>query len=172
MTLALYNALPNVLWSLLSFFPVSFFCYHFMERRYLYTFICIALLAYLLPAQQLRRFEAASGRAFYRRLGVHWANNVTQHGTFINRVMRKKQSHYRRIRTRADAVRLLRATYANERFHWAALLFFLLSAIYAAIGHHFGWALLILAINVFYNLYPIWLQQYLRIRLERYLARS
>ena len=171
-SLALYNALPNVLWSLLSFVPVSVFCFQFMERRWLYSFICIALLAYLLPAKQLRRLEPASSLAFYRRLGVRWANNLTQHGTLINRVVRKRDSRYRRFRTRADAIRLLRATYGNERFHWATLLFFLLSALFAAIHHHLAWALLITLINVFYNLYPIWLQQYMRIRLERYLARS
>ncbi len=169
---ALVNALPSVLWSLLGFIPVSVFCYQFMERRCLYIFIGLALLVYAIPTSLLRRLQPSSEPVFYRRLGVRWANSVTQDGALVNRFIRRKDSRYRRLRSRADALALIRTTYMNERFHWAALLFFLLSSLYAAIDRRFGWALLLFVINVFYNLYPIWLQQYMRIRLERYLSRS
>jgi hypothetical protein len=30
-----------------------------------------------------------------------------------------------------------------------------------------GWAVVLILLNIGYNLYPIWLQQYLRVRLQR-----
>ena len=47
------------------------------------------------------------------------------------------------------------------------LVFFLLTTGYALARGHVGWAGLLTLLNVGYNLYPIWLQQYLRIRLGR-----
>ena len=45
------------------------------------------------------------------------------------------------------------------------VLFGLLSG-YAVAHAHLGWAALLLLLNVGYNPYPIWLQQYLRVRLR------
>ena len=48
------------------------------------------------------------------------------------------------------------------------LLFFLLASLYGITHGQPGWSLLITIINVVFNLYPIWLQQYIRVRLNRF----
>jgi hypothetical protein len=168
---ALLNAVPSVAWSLLGFLPVGVFWFEYLHRPWLYGSLLVSCVAYVLPTAQLRRLELRQGDAFYRRVGVPWANRLVQDGALVNWVLQRRAPGYRRFRSRADALRLLRGTYANERFHWAAFLFSVCSAVYAATKGLWGWSLGLLLVNILYNLYPIWLQQSVRIRLERYLSR-
>lgn len=164
---SLYNAATNVLWSLLAFAPVSIFCYRFMEPAWLWAFVVASVMALMVPVSMLRHLELSSTVTTYRKLGVHWVNHFVQHGTLINRLLKRRYPEYRPKRSRTWTVHLVQSTYVQERFHWAALLFFLLISMYG-IAHGFpGWALLITILNVVYNLYPIWLQQYIRVRLNR-----
>lgn len=166
----IYNAVPTVVWSLLGFLPISMFCYRFMERMWLYLFLFVSLLAYMLPTSQFSRLELSSEAAVYRQLGVHRVNRFVQDGRLVNDLLQRNHPHYRRILSHAAAVRLMRTTYFQERFHWAGFLCFLLSSLYA-LGHdHIAWALLLLLTNIIYNRYPIWLQQYVRVRLKRCFA--
>ncbi|RZK16155.1 MAG: hypothetical protein EOO56_20580 [Hymenobacter sp.] len=105
--------------------------------------------------------------AAYHRLRVPALNHLTQHGTVVNRLLRHRYPQYRHLPPRADLARLVRAPYQMERFRWVMLVFFLLTTGYAVALGHLGWAGLLTLLNVGYNLYPIWLQQYLRIRLRR-----
>ena len=165
--LSFYNAVPNVFWSLLGFAPVSIFCYRFMERMCLWAFVAISLLVIIVPASKLRHLELSSAATAYRRLGVYWVNGLVQDGSLVNQLLRRTYPEYRRMRSRTDSLYLLQNTYVQERFHWTMLLFFLLSSLYGITHGHPGWALLITISNVVYNLYPIWLQQYIRVRLNR-----
>jgi hypothetical protein len=164
---SLYNAALNVFWSLLAFAPVSIFCYRFMGRAWLLAFVVASLFALMVPASKLRFLELSSTLTTYRKVGVHWVNHFVQHGTLINNLLRRRYPEYGRMRSRTRTARLLQSTYVQERFHWTVLLFFLLASLYGITHGYPGWALLITIINVVYNLYPIWLQQYIRVRLNR-----
>ena len=59
---------------------------------------------------------------------------------------------------------LVAGSYHMERFHGVLLLFFALVSLYALAHGYSGWAALLVLLNVGYNLYPMWLQQYLRLR--------
>jgi hypothetical protein len=163
--LAWYNAVPNVLWSVLSLTPLVVFCYQYVARPWLYGLIALSLLTYAWPAAWLRRLQLSAAPTVYRQLRVPALNHLTQHGTLVNRLLRHRYPQYRHLPPRADAAKLVRATYHLERFHWVLLVFFLLTTGYALALGHVGWAGLLTLLNVGYNLYPIWLQQYLRIRL-------
>jgi len=92
--------------------------------------------------------ELSSTVTAYRKLGVHWVNHFVQHGTLINRLLRRRHPEYRRMRSRAGMQYLVQRTYVQERFHWTALLFFLLSSLYGITHGFLGWALLIAITNV------------------------
>jgi Glycosyl-4,4'-diaponeurosporenoate acyltransferase len=165
--LACCNAAPNVFWSTLAFVPLSIFCYQLMERFWLYAFGLLSLSAYIVPTSWFRHLELSSKPTVYRRLGVAWVNRFVQDGTLINGWLRRKYPQYRRIRSRTFAIHMARTSHYQERFHWAMFLFFLLCSLFAGVHKHMGWALILILTNVIYNLYPIWLQQYIRIRLSR-----
>jgi len=95
-------------------------------------------------------------------------NHFVQHGTLINNLLRQKYPEYGRMRYRTGTASLMQSTYIQERFHWTVLLFFLLASLYGITHGQLRWALLITIINVVFNLYPIWLQQYIRVRLNRF----
>ena len=157
----------NVLWSLLAFAPVSIFCFRFMEPALLWTFVAASAVGFIMPASTLRYLELGSTVTIYRRLGVHWVNHFVQHGTLVNRWVRRSYPGYQPMQFRTRIPHLLQSTYVQERFHWMVLVFFILSSLYAVADGHPVWALLITIMNVVYNLYPIWLQQYIRVRLNR-----
>ncbi len=164
--LAWYNAVPNVFWSVLGLTPISVFCYQHMARPWLYALLLISLLAFAVPTSWFRYLQLSRRPAAYRRLGVHVINRFTQHGDLIHRLIRRQYPQYQRVRTHSNRAALVGATYHQERFHWVLFLFFLLTSLYA-VAHGYGrWALLIGFTNVVYNLYPIWLQQYVRVRLR------
>ena len=170
--LHLLNVLPTIAISLVCFLPVSTYCFLHLRWWQLAALIAASLLVYALPQARLACLQLSSTRAAYRRLGVHLLNHVVQHGTLVARSLRLLYPAYRRVRSRADASKLRLSTYNAERFHWALLIFFLLCSADAALHRRLGWLLLILLTNVLYNLYPIWLQQYLRLRLDRCAGRA
>lgn len=162
---ACYNALPSVLWSVLAWGPVVVFSYWYVGRLWLYGFIAVGLLAYAWPAAWLRRLQLSRRVVVYRRVGVPLVGRFTQQGALINALLRRRYPGYRALPGRAALPRLLSTTYQQERFHWAALILLLLLGACAVVGHRPGWALSLMLINLGYNLYPIWLQQYVRLRL-------
>ncbi len=58
-----------------------------------------------------------------------------------------------------------------ERYHVAAFVAMLALAVYALYGRQYGWALVIMLNNLLYNIYPVWLQQYNRLRLQAIMNR-
>lgn len=164
-TVALYNAVPNVLWSALAFGPLVVACTRYVERPWLWGFAALSLSAYAWPAVWLRRLQLSRRAAVYQQWGVPAVGGLAQQGALVNKLLRRRYPGYRVLAGPRGVARLVGATYQQERFHWAALLFFLLTSAYLAGRGHWGWALALAVVNVGYNLYPIWLQQYVRVRL-------
>jgi len=163
--LAVANAVPNVLWSALALAPIGLYCYQLMPRPWLYGFLGVSLLAYAVPAAWFGYWQLSRRPARYRQLGVVLAGRLTQNGDFVNRLIRRRYPAYRHLPSRAALAGLVRTTYHQERFHLVLFLFFLLTSAYAAVRGQAGWCGLLLLTNVGYNVYPMWLQQYLRVRL-------
>lgn len=169
--LALYNAIPSVFWSVLGLVPLSIFCYQHLARPWLYGFLAASLAVYAVPRLWFRGWQLSARPAVYERLGVPLVNYFTQHGRLVNGLLRRRYPQYRHLRGRLALRALVEQSYHMERFHAAALVFFLLCALQAAAQERWDWAALLTVLNVGYNLYPIWLQQYLRVRLGHGQAR-
>jgi len=163
---AAYNALPSLFWTVLGLMPISIFCYSLMERRWLYIFIAISLIAYAIPTSQFHHWQLSSKLDIYRKIGVRAAGKLAQNGSLVNKLIQRRYPGYRVLNNRSSITQIVRTTYHQERFHLAMFLFFLMAAIYAAVQSHVVWSLLLTFTNVIYNVYPIWLQQYTRLRLR------
>ncbi|AHJ95658.1 hypothetical protein Hsw_0063 [Hymenobacter swuensis DY53] len=158
--------MPSVLWSGLALGPLAGFCYLHMARPWLWGLLALSLLAYAVPRAWFGWWQLSKKPASYQHLGVPLINRVAQHGSLVNKLVRRRYPHYRHVRSGRRAVAaLIGHSYHMERFHVAALLFFLFASGYAGAQGDWGWAALLTLLNVGYNLYPIWLQQYLRLRL-------
>ncbi|WP_152981551.1 hypothetical protein [Hymenobacter sp. AT01-02] len=170
--LAFYNAVPSVVWSGLSLGPLVVFCYQHMARPWLMGLLGLSLLAYAVPRSWFRYWQLSRVPAMYRRLGVPVVNWLAQDGALVHALVRRRYPHYRRLKTRRSVAAVVANSYHMERFHIAALLFFWFVSGYAAVQNQRAWAGVLTVLNIGYNLYPIWLQQYLRLRLAPVAARS
>ncbi|SDL09962.1 hypothetical protein SAMN05421823_104373 [Catalinimonas alkaloidigena] len=163
-----YNQAVNVTWALLGFAPLCGFWLQAWHPGWFTLLAIVSALGWWLPASVWQWGQTPEA---YHRLGLRTVKRFTQDGDLIHRALRRKFPQYRP----ADPARLIRRTLTtgrvNETFHQLCFLFFLLSSGYALGRGSVGWAAWITVANVVFNLYPIFLQQYNRLRLHRLRAR-
>ncbi|GAA4429978.1 hypothetical protein GCM10023188_16060 [Pontibacter saemangeumensis] len=165
-----YNAIPNLLWSVLAFVPIYIFCYTLLDRKLLYAFLAFSIFTLFLPKAFFRHIQLGKTVAIYKQAGVPFISRFTQNGQIINRLLRKQYPRHRVVSgSRLSVNRRVQQTYAYEKFHFMLFSFFSLVFIYALIKDYIGWALLLLLTNMIYNVYPCLLQQYIRVRLIPFL---
>jgi len=164
-----YNMIPNVVWSVLNLVPISIYCYNRVDHRSLYIFIAISVIPGFFPNSFYDRIQIGRTTRIYKRLGVGIVNKLAQNGTIINRLMKKKFPGYKMIlHERSSIHKLLQQTYLFEKFHFIMFLFFILVTFYAFFKGHVLWGIIISVTNVLYNIYPNFLQQYIRLKLRLY----
>lgn len=168
-----YNSIPTLLWSILNLVPISVFCYNLVSLPLLFIFISISFIPTILPRSVLDRMQIANNPAMYKRLGVHWVNQLTQNGSIVNRLIRRKFPTYKAVAKNKTSIKtLINQTYMFEKFHLLMFLFFSLVMVYALMNGYYLWAGIILLTNIVYNVYPNLLQQYIRLKLIAYSNKS
>ncbi|QKZ13912.1 hypothetical protein [Spirosoma sp. KUDC1026] len=165
-TVTIYNQLINFFWTILAFAPIGYFCYVALPVNWLYTFLAISLLVFFLPPSFFRAIQLSNTTAIYQRLGLRTVRKYTQNGILVNHLIRRREAAYNTVRTLSVKSHLSKAS-ANERFHTVVFVFFLLTTVYALIYSYWIWAIVFTISNLVYNVYPILLQQYNRIRFRR-----
>lgn len=161
-----YNMLPNLLWSIIGLVPISIFCYTRLDPKLFWLFIGISFLPVFLSNSFLNKIQLANKTTTYQKLRVGIVLQLSQNGVVINRLIRKRFPGYKAVRKDPKSVnKLIKQTYAFEKFHYMLFLFFSMTSIYALVAGYIGWAAIILLTNLLYNVYPILLQQYIRLKL-------
>lgn len=165
-TIALYNSIPSFFWSVIHLTPVAVYCYNSMSLHVVLAFSFLSSLPVLLPDSFFDRIRLGKTVSLYKKLGVGFINKFTQHGSIINALIRKKHPGYRVLSAdRRSVLRILKRTYFFEKFHFMLFVFFLLTTVHAALEHHLAWVLILSVTNLLYNVYPGFLQQYIRLKL-------
>src|SRR5205085_2627227 len=146
---ALYNMVPNLLWSALALAPVSVFCYTHLTPRLLFLFVVFSVFPLFLPNSFLHRWRVAGSKIVYKKLGIGIVQRLSQDGEMVNAWMRRKYPNYKAVRPDQQSVRrLLRQTYVFEKFHIAMLLFFCLLSFYALSEGLFTWSAVVFLLNI------------------------
>ena len=162
------NQFVNFFWTVLCFIPVL--TYWFGNYTcWLYIFFLFSLIFALLPGVVFRRFQLSRNRKFYERLGVKFIRQFVQNGTFVNRAIRKNNPEYKLIKDRTQARQYLNTINMYERYHLLCFIFFALTFIHSLINQRYITAVLILVVNVIYDVYPILIQQYNKLRVMKIL---
>jgi uncharacterized membrane protein YedE/YeeE len=162
-----YNMVPNLIWSILHLAPVTFFCFTEMIPGWVYLFTAISFGLGLLPVSFLQRIQLGKTTAPYKKAGIRLIRKYSQDGDIINGLLRKKFPGYKVMPNNDSIKKYIKRTWMYERFHLMALFFMLFIAIAAVVQGLIGWALAITCNNILYNLYPMWLQQYNRLRVQQ-----
>jgi hypothetical protein len=163
------NTLTSLIWTAVFLGPVYEYCRRHVPPQALYLFAVVGSVPCLLPRSLLRRLQLNSDLGVYRRLRVTLLIAFTQDAPWFSSAHRQTE---KRVRRDCDSIaRVVRDTWTRERFHAGLLLFCALCSAVALSHFQIYWFIALTAINVVYNLYPIWLQQYIRIRVSN-LARA
>lgn len=161
-----YNMLVNLFWSIVNLTPIGIFWYRQVNHNILYIFLALSLFPILWPRKVFHSLKLGSRSATYKRAGVAFVIRFTQNGRIINALIKNKFPSYRVVSARSSSVEhLISQTYMFEKFHYIFLLFFLLTLVHTILNHLFWWSLVIIITNILYNIYPILIQQYIRLKL-------
>lgn len=159
----LVNQLINLFWTALCCIPVVLYWVS-ADRSWLWPFLAVSGLGLLVSG---RFYQLSYNRRFYESLGVKWVRRFVQDGELVSRFARRRMPDHRVIRNKAAGRSYLKTVAMYERYHFLCFLFFLFSGVHAALSGRLAMALLLFVCNIVYNVYPILLQQFNRIRLER-----
>ncbi len=168
---ALYNTVPNFVWTLLNIAPVAYYFYLQVPLYWLFAIVPLCILPYFLKPSVIDALDLSKSRDLYLRLGVGVIQEYVQHGGAINRIIRRTYPAYRMVYDKVTMQRQMSATYMFERFHLGMLLAFLAVTVHAFVHRFYIWGLVMLGCNILYNVYPVLLQQYVRLRLRRLLVK-
>jgi hypothetical protein len=161
------NQFINFFWTALGF--AALFAYWFSAglSAWFYLFIGLSIIPAFVSKSFVYRVQLSRNTKFYERLGVRFIRKFVQYGDFANRLARKSYPARPVIRQTANPQRYLSSIIMYERYHFICFIFFLLTSIMAMAQERYLIALLIVISNVVYNVCPILLQQFNRIRVLR-----
>lgn len=162
-----YNLIPSLFWSAVNLIPIYIFCSNFMGLELIILFSIISLFPVFLFNTFLEKIQIGKTTKIYKDIGVPFINNFTQNGVFVNKLIRKKYPNHKVLPLNRQLFnKHFQQTFLFEKFHLMLFLFFTMTAVYAFSKNYFSWFLVLLITNLIYNMYPILLQQYLRIRMK------
>jgi len=152
------NQVLNFGWTILAFFPVCLYWWNQGIDWTFYAFIILSLLAGWLPQKVYAQLSLSDDPEAYKNLGVNIIRRFTQDGGF-------KRNKLQGMRDYLKTIAMF------ERYHFICLVFFKCSAVYACLNEHIVIGLVIFVANLIYNVCPILLQQYNRLRIVNILTR-
>lgn len=158
--------IPNLIWTVLFLTPITIFSYTFINPRTIYILLAVSLVPLFFPNSFFDKIQLSRNPRWYARIGVRIINTFAQHGTIVNKILKRKYVGFKSIyNTNASIRKQYYQTYFYEKFHFSLFLFFTMITIYAAIQRQFFWGLILTICNLLYNIYPNLLQQYIRVKL-------
>nr|WP_068890368.1 hypothetical protein [Pedobacter panaciterrae] len=167
------NQIINLFWTVLSFAIFGIYWgEYFAEQRsplLLIISVVLSILIYAIPNRWLRTLTLSNDKKTFERIGVKLLLYFVQNGTLANRIQRKYYKKSGIIHNRKQAQDYLKTIVMQERFHYCCLVLFFLSTVSAFSTGKPGIGMLIMLCNILYNVYPILLQQYNRLRIHRLL---
>lgn len=164
---AAYNMIPNFIWSAVFLVPIALYTFLYLNLEVLFTFLALSLIPVILPNSVYDKIQISQYPNWYEKFGVKTINMLAQNGGIINSVLRRKYGTFRVVsKGKASINKQFYQTYFYERFHLFLFLYFLIVTVNAAIRTQLLWFAIFLVSNIFYNVYPNLLQQYIRTRLK------
>jgi len=164
---AIYNMIPNLVWTALFLVPIARFCYTHMTPLITCILLGLSLLPIFLPNSFFDSIQLSRSSHFYKKMGVKYINIFAQNGSLVNKFLKRKYPNFKIVfKTKTSASKQYHQTYFFEKFHFSLFLFFTIVTIYAGVQGHFYWAFTLAISNLLYNIYPNLLQQYIRVKLK------
>lgn len=156
------NSLVNLFWTIIGFLPVIYLWYTQWNTVVFVISLAISLLLAMLP---IRFFKIGLSRQNLEKIGVRLVGYVVQNGKLIKRLAPKKGKSNKFVYVTELEI-FNRRSVMYERFHISCFFFFLISMFMALIAQRFLLSAFLLIANILYNILPVLLQQYYRLRVQ------
>jgi len=140
------------------------------EWKWFLIILTISLIFCKIPNSIIDKIQLSKRTTFYKKLKVHLFKKYATNGDIINKNIRRQFPNHRNIHNPLSIQKKLTETYTTEKAHLFFFIFSFLTSIYAFNTDHLIQAGVITVGNIVLNLYPIFLQQYNRIRYTKALA--
>ncbi|MHA7129284.1 glycosyl-4,4'-diaponeurosporenoate acyltransferase CrtO family protein [Algoriphagus namhaensis] len=163
-SVALNQAL-NLFWTLLAFAPIVLIWYLNFNLFNLLMLILLSILFAIFFRKYSIQLQLSNNRKFYERLGVKRFQKFTQDSHYINRLIERAGGEKPYFRKNLN-LHQTKKIEMYEAYHAACLLFFFISTFIGFYNYHFSLAILAKLANIIYNVIPLFIQQYNRIRLK------
>src|SRR4030095_11735200 len=80
---AIYNMIPNLLWTALFLIPITIFCYSFLTSKTTFILLGVSLVPIFFPNSFFDRIQLSRSAHLYRRIGVRYINTFAQNGQLL-----------------------------------------------------------------------------------------
>jgi len=161
----IYNQIFNLTWTTVCLAPVVWLWYVHYHATILIVMFSVSLLTILIPAGYLNLLQVSKSRKFYESLAIKSLQSLTQNGGIVLKLANKQNQNYRVIKSKAGFRSFASRIAMYEKYHISCLVFFLISFIYAIYCGELLISFLIFLSNIIYNIIPILIQQYNKLRL-------
>lgn len=165
------NQFINIFWTVLAIAPMVAFWLAAGLNIVFYLLLALSLCVLFLPDKVYRQIQMSDDIRDYEKLWLKTFRKFTQDGDYVQQLIARGQGTLRMTRTKRNFINYGKTIAIYERYHLLCLVFFLLTTLYAIILTNFAIALLITLANIIYNVIPLLLQQYNRLRIEKMLRR-
>ena len=170
---AIYNMIPNLIWTILFLTPITIFCYTLVNHDSVFYVLGMSLIPIFFPNSLFDAIQLSRNTAFYKRIGVKYINKFAQNGTLVIQFLKNKYPQFKPVPiNRLSIEKQYYQTYIFEKFHFSLFIYFSVVIVYALVKSYLWWALILSICNLFYNIYPNLLQQYIRLKLKPAIKRS
>ncbi len=156
----------NVVYSVIFLTPVVIFWMDHYQTTYFMSVLGASLLMFILPNKVYEYVQLSNSKKFYRVLGIPCFQRYTQQGLFAQKLINYINGNQTNSPTPRNVSQLKSQIRNFESFHYVCFIFFTLTNVYALYHGEVFLSLIIFLTNVLYNIIPILIQQYNRIRLN------
>jgi len=161
----LINQGINLTYTVIFFFPVFIFWMENDTEVPLIIILTCSLSVFFLPKKFFDYVQLSKQKSFYRNLWIDKFQHVTQQGKYIQLIIQRFTGKVEYAHKKKKIKQLKSQIRAFESFHWASCIFFMGTALFAITQESFLLAFAIMVSNIAYNVIPILIQQYNKLRL-------
>lgn len=165
----LYNQFINLFWTGISFLPVLLFWIKNGTDSALYIFLITSFIITAIPEKLLKKLQVTQNQKVYERLRVKTIRKFVQDGDWSKNTKGSNKSG--KIKNRTDPYSYMKTIAMYERYHWCCFLFFLQTTVYGSSSESWVWLASMSVANILYNVCPILLQQYNKLRMQNVISR-
>lgn len=156
----------NLFYTIVFYTPVVALWYMEYNPGLFWPALILSLLPFFAGDEIFNRLQLSHDKRFYRLLGIPYFQTFTQKGKYAKKLgllLENKSASF----SRSEPISLKREIMVFEKYHYACFLFFTITTVSAIHEGRYGLFLALCLSNILYNVVPILIQQYNKLRLKK-----